>query len=742
MADNRFTVSLELDNIGPHSGPNRITFSEKVNSNKSIFYATNGTGKSFISRAFRLCAPSKSFQPADEVLTLGQNEGRLSFCIDDGSNAKKLSIDIRRGQAPSVQNNTGLIFHVFNSDYVEENIRPKHYTPNGKIEGYILGKIQIDLTEERTRESSLKREIDSLDKSIDTAIEAAKTSLRTVGVTTSTIEYRAITKNGIRDGLGYAVAESADEIIQQIANLESVPDDLADIAFSEPRFNLQFLDDLKSVLEKEYPESDWDDEFVNQYRAHQEFIESGLGMEHSDDTCPFCKRSYNQDAKDLIVQYKAYRDDRESQIISQLKQYSRSVEALIVEINNQEEQINAASVKVSTIKDYFPSLQKQRLADVANVDSYIDACRQLCDLITRKIGNLKQCPGKAADVIAAVKKACEAIIELQKNNATIVSIVNRTKNASKNERLELRRNLCKSMTIELENGLAQTFNLLQQKQDDLKTLQSEIQDKEQQAKTSKRDKVYDAFMSFLNYFFSGKYQIDQETFQIKFLGNRLGENASSVLSDGEKSIVALCWYLAETHTLVNTESDYDNLFLIIDDPISSMDFNYVYAVAQILRDLKTLFNMERHERVWVLTHNNEFFSIIARNSILSYFYMIKPGSISAFGNKLLMPYENHLLDIAKIADGAEPDHTTGNSIRHVIETISKFENPGVNLETYVSQENTLSKDSCIFSLCQDLSHGNVRMERPYSDDVLRQACKTVISFIDVRYPGQLKNVRS
>ena len=296
--------------------------------------------------------------------------------------------------------------------------------------------------------------------------------------------------------------------------------------------------------------------------------------------------------------------------------------------------------------------------------------------------------------------------------------------------------------MELENSLSQTFALLQKKQDDLKTVQLEIQEKEQQAKTSKRDKVYDAFTSFLNYFFSGKYQIDHETFQIKFLGNRLGENASSVLSDGEKSIVALCWYLAETHTLVNTESDYDNLFFIIDDPISSMDFNYVYAVAQIIRDLKSAFNMSRHERVWVLTHNNEFFSIVARNNILTNYYMIKPGNISTFGNKLLMPYENHLLDITRIADGAEPDHTTGNSIRHILETISKFENPGVNLETYVSQESALSKDSCIFSLCQDLSHGNVRMERPYSDDVLRQACKTVISFIDSRYPGQLKNVRS
>ena len=30
---------------------------------------------------------------------------------------------------------------------------------------------------------------------------------------------------------------------------------------------------------------------------------------------------------------------------------------------------------------------------------------------------------------------------------------------------------------------------------------------------------------------------------------------------------------------VENESDYNRLFLVIDDPVSSMDFNYVYNVS-------------------------------------------------------------------------------------------------------------------------------------------------------------------
>ena len=103
----------------------------------------------------------------------------------------------------------------------------------------------------------------------------------------------------------------------------------------------------------------------------------------------------------------------------------------------------------------------------------------------------------------------------------------------------------------------------------------------------------------------------------------IGEKASSILSDGEKSIVAFCWYLAETHTIINSESDYNKLFFIIDDPISSMDFHFVYAVAQSIRDIKSYFGLSAHERIWIFTHNNEFFSIMMRNGILTNAFFMK-----------------------------------------------------------------------------------------------------------------------
>ena len=172
-----------------------------------------------------------------------------------------------------------------------------------------------------------------------------------------------------------------------------------------------------------------------------------------------------------------------------------------------------------------------------------------------------------------------------------------------------------------------------------------------------------------------------------------------------------------------------------------MDFHFVYAVAQVIREIKNTFKIRDHERILIFTHSLEFFSIVIRNNIMANAFMMKPGSIEKFSDNLLMPYGNHLKDLVDIADGnILPTHTTGNSIRHVIETIAKFENPKIKLNEYVQNQEMLSKDSCIFTLCQDLSHGSVRMEPPYTEDLLREAAKKVIDFVKIKYPDQINGI--
>jgi len=285
------------------------------------------------------------------------------------------------------------------------------------------------------------------------------------------------------------------------------------------------------------------------------------------------------------------------------------------------------------------------------------------------------------------------------------------------------------------------FDDYHSKDKDLNEIRINIDEKERKVRISKRDKVYEALTFFLNMFFKGKYCIDKNTFQMQFFGSNIGNKASSILSDGEKSIIAFCYFLASTHLLIEREDDYNNLFFVIDDPISSMDFHSVYAVIQCLKDIKEYFGITTHDRMWVFTHDMEFLSIISRNYIINNAYILNPGDIERWHHQLLLPYENHLKDIVYVAAGRQqPSHTTANSIRHVLETVCRFEYPDRKLEKYIEENSILLRDSCILPLCQDLSHGGIRNQLPFSPAALIAACQTVVDFMKTKYEGQVEAI--
>ena len=87
--------------------------------------------------------------------------------------------------------------------------------------------------------------------------------------------------------------------------------------------------------------------------------------------------------------------------------------------------------------------------------------------------------------------------------------------------------------------------------------------------------------------------------------------------------------MAETHKKVEKEADYQKLFFVIDDPISSLDFHYVYSVAQIIKRLNddSRFPIGQRLRFLILTHNIEFMSILIRNKIIDGRFILEKSNI-------------------------------------------------------------------------------------------------------------------
>ncbi len=742
MPEQKILVNLNVNNIGPHNGINQINFSDEVDSNKAIFYASNGTGKSFISRAFRLTSDDKFGSNADDLLTLGQSSGALSLKIANTAtpiDEKKLSISVQRSTPPGVQNDSGFIFHVFNSDFVEENIKPRDYTPDGNIEGYIVGKIQIDITEEQEREERLKGEIIAKDGAIDVIVDNAKEELRDKGIRSSTTEFTLIEKERLRQNEVKDSVQSFKEIVRQLELLKQLPEGIPDVNDPAISLNASVFDEITELLATSYSKSEWDGEFVSYIKKHRSFIVKGLEVfNDTDRICPFCKQSIDDVALGIIHSYKAFLADKEAEFLRGIEGKISAINEIIENIKNFCRETKIANAEIIKLKKYFPSLGNTTLAIPNCKDTAFDCFNGIISALLNKSDNLMNTDFSVQELVAECKKHTCNLLQLQRNNSSIINTVNRTKQNTNAERLQLRRNLCKAQYLKVSNSLFTQFKEIDSLTLELNGLRHSIIEKEQQARISKKEKVYKTLEYFLNKFFSGKYTIDRETFQIRFLGNNIGQKATSILSDGEKSIVAFCYYLASTHLCLSRENDYNRLFFIIDDPISSMDFHFVYAVAQSLRDIKECFEISTYVRMWVFTHNLEFFSIITRNHIINRAYVMKPGKIELLKHQLLMPYENHLKDIVDIASGVQqPSHTSANSIRHVLETVSKFEYPKKSLQTYIAGNEMLSSNSCIFTLCQDLSHGPVRNQPPFSTDVIVTACKAVVEFMEVRYKGQV-----
>ena len=742
MDKNEFEIKLNIENIGPHYGDNKIDFAKKVDSNKAIFFATNGTGKSFISRMFRLNAQEKHNVPANDLLTLGSDIGNMVFNIVNGLTTNTFSVRIEREKTPLITNTAGLIFHVFNNDFVEENIKPNNYTQNGNIEGYILGKTQIDLTDEKEKENVFKENVSNICKDIDKLIDDSKQELRDLGVEPNTTEFKIFTTTDMRVQKNFDDISSFDSIVMQLDKLGKIPENLSDIIV--PTINIDFLcmNEIATILSTAYPKSEWDDSFVEIYKNNRNFIEEGLSLTKESKTCPFCNQTFNDDAMALIQKYNAYRKDKEAQLLAQLDKMLEQIKKIIELIKNSTGQIETADANVNKVKEFFPSISNFSLMRIDAMEEMLRPFHKLLKLLGDKSNDLTKILPDTQVVIEQCNEVKKSIEYVFSNNSNIILTINKVKNNTNAERLSLRKNLCKAKFSSCQLALNPIFEKLDVEKKLLDDLRESILIKEQQVKISKKEKVYNTVTSFLNLFFDGKYTIDEDSFQIRFLGNNIGENVSRVLSDGEKSIVAYCYYLATTHLLVSKEDDYNKLFFIIDDPISSMDFHYVYMVAQSLRDIKSIFGITGHERVWVLTHNMEFLSIIVRNKILNTSYILKPGQISIIDERLLLPYESHLNDIVKIAKGLqEPNHTTSNSIRHILETICRFEYPEKRIEGYVAENTVLSNNACIYTICQDLSHGGIRNQLPFSTDILKSACKTIVDFMNIKYKGQIDAIR-
>ncbi|CAA6828159.1 MAG: Unknown protein [uncultured Sulfurovum sp.] len=738
----KIQLAFNLHNIGPHFNLNSL---ENTSSLKTAIYANNGSGKTFLSRMFRLSEVSvdNKINKVNKLISFTKNNGSFEFKIIHNEGIKSIELQLTKGNTPSIKNNTGFIFHTFNSDYVRENIEALEYRPDGEIKGYILGKAHIDLTKEKEALNNKKEIYEVNKKRLEKRVKKQKEELdvKELVIRKNVTEYINFSFENIinQSDLGYPEEKSFQELKKENVTLNTLPDDYPDIQSINFSVNDEIFDLLSSLLMTSYTKSKFSDAFKSKVKSKQNFIELGLGsIQEKDDSCPFCEQTFGDDAIALIDTYIKYLNDEEGKVVKDINDLSISIKNLEKEIKKNYDTYLIIKSKYDELIKYIPSINNEfevLLEPKVLKDVFCDISDKLIEK-KEDITIALDCKGE----LGTINDYINLIEKNIKLNNKYISDINLKKNNLNKEKLSIKKRLCIAKyqeTLELEQ---ESIDELNKQNIDIEVLENEINIEESKVKISKREKIVETFKSYLNIFFNGKYDFDEESFALKMNTHNLIDNASDVLSEGEKSIVAFCFYLAETHKKVDREDDYKKLFFVIDDPISSLDFHYVYSVAQIIKRLNHSFELGERVKFLVLTHNVEFMSILIRNKIVDGRFVIEKQKIQKLQKELIMPYEEHLRDVYNVSKGlVKPNHTTANSIRHILETINKFEKPNLIFVDYCQQIGGLiDENEFLYALIHDNSHGNYRENRPYSEDMITVGCKKVIEIIESKFDGQIE----
>ena len=755
MANNKIKTNIQCVNIAPIENLSKGISS---NSLKIGVFANNGSGKTFISRLFRLTDTSITLEldedgksPTDKLITIGKTKGSFSFKITDKNNAiiEDFNIEIQKGQLPVIPQ-TEYIYHTFNEDYVEDNITALSYDKESEIEGFILGKININLKDEEDELLKIKKEETALTEQIINEItKYVSKNVSNIQNIKRLNEYKILEPQNIFDKIEqdkYPISKSFEELLKDYNKIKSIPENLNDIQ-SVPELNIDYayLNEIKENCLKEYTLSSLSEDFKKKIKEKQVFIE--IGMELLDknpnrNNCPFCEQKLGEDAIRLIDNYTKYLNDIEAKTIKLFKGYIIEIEKLIKRIEEINSFNNKCINEFNIYKTkYIPSCENIELKELETT-LIKNELKQLIELIEKKLEKISNPIFVDDELIKSIEKN-QALLNKQiiPNNKEIKAI-NSKKNKIGEESKAIRRDICKSafnhLIVKHKNNI-ENINKLKLK---WVTLNDEIKKKKEQQKVSKRVKVASTIKTVLNYFFADKYTLDEDTFRLIFHRNTLEKKqAKDILSAGEKNIVAFAYFIGDTHLRIEREDDYRKLFFVIDDPISSMDFSHVYTLCGVIRDINKIIDKLGRQRLLIFTHNNDFMRVLSSNNIVDKKLILKENELKEFNNNLTVPYINHLLDIFKVArKGMTPSHTTANSIRHIVETITKFEKIDISnngVAEYI--RDNIPDDTKSFTLINDLSHGGWRTEQaPITDEDYKLICETLITHIEEKYKGQIE----
>lgn len=753
MTEPKF-ITLEMNHLGPFK--DRVKLEEaKIGPLCTTIYARNGSGKSFIGRAFLQIEHFQQGEKCEDIeklLSFGANDMDFSFsCYKKEEN---VPADINKfyfsyNQAfkePKFDIHSNWKVHVFNQDFIEQNIAQSTHTLNSSIDGYIIvGEENIQIDKLKKENQTLQLQYQEISNKIEKEIQTATAELNQNKEFSKLPEFKEIDLerviNNSPENLNFEQEYASwDKLRSFNEEQEKLETPIVEI----PE-NLLLM--IPGKLTQKIIPSAIDAVIKEKLSENSSFFEQGTKLWKSNThICPFCNQKLQEEALKLIKIYNDYFNDEEAKLGNSLMQSIEDVKRIKKTFLDIETALVKLEANYQTQASYFSVIKDKQLKsfkDFARLQGNLD---QLLKLIEEKNNNKEKTDFPSDAIISIViddyKALQKHIIDIGLNVKTLEGIKGKLVEQKKNAR----KNVCKALICKLHEDNNEDIKRLGEFRATITTNQEQIKNLQSKVKLSKKDEVQKLFKNLLVEFFGDHYTYDEISGKLKYKGSIELDSVKHVISDGEKSVIAFAHYIALIHKIVNTKDDYKNLFLVIDDPISSMDFNFIYQVCHVIRYLEDFIpNIHGRVRFLILTHNQEFTNILLCNNIACSAFCIEEGIIKKLATSFVLPYDAHLRHIYKVSQGkANPSFHTPNSMRHVLETINSFKYPRQSFLEGLLSEPFFAKEKIgeLYLLVQDLSHGRFRSSELYSDKRIKDLTILIMKYIEGQFNGQFKFIES
>ena len=755
-------LSINVRHIGPIMQMRQNLSDRKQN----LIFARNGMGKSFIARALRLldkAAFSSVDQSAIPDLLVSEEAptGQGAFSLYEGE------VCIGSFELDTNAKTVGLsppkyIFHVFSEDYVNEQIRNRLEKLDGEItHQIIIGKENAELDEKLNELSVKSKQFEEKKDSLNQVFAEGKRKHRSdFAINASLGSFRQLTPEEYFGPSRFRSDEegpSLSELLSQYNKFKSVPSNPRlpkSLEITELALNAE---DLEAALSRITSPSSVADEFKEKLTSDQSFFEKGLLLyEAKPIECPFCTQSMSEVALRAVTAYFDYFNDREAEERGRLNGYIQALVRDRSKVSRWKTDCLQAKANFDELKGYFPSFAQKAVVDpipaIDELVKYLESVKEslekkstdLSKLSEMPSGNLTDAANRVSYIVNQNNKMFEALARLVDN--------------SEAERKQIQNSSCKAFEEQFFKENKAAIEEIRTLSDDRSKLKAEIRGMRNThgATASARERVVGTFSMLLNRFFGEKYSFDGDTFRVRRNRREMLRGGDRTLSDGEKSAMAFCYFLAQTHLRVQSNDEYEKIYFVFDDPVTSMSFDYVYSIIQCFKFLRISsegeikFNLEsdlHKPKMLILTHNNYFFNVASTNNVVSsqgLYQLVSSSDCHELRSQkgFATPHLLQLKDVFDVSEGNKTaDHTTPNSIRSVVESMWKFCRPDLQsfqdfVKFLISDHNMEIKSVLINDLC----HGGKFNDPPHNEEGIREAAKEAIAVVQKFAEGQIKDL--